>query len=158
MGPRGPHPLTARRPGCSPKIRRGGSRQTSPSCPNCYASVRRASSDVRYWGKGGRYSDDPKRTLTASDFNRLNPLQTSTGLRHSMPTVRIGRHVAQLDFQRVSDCGGIRSELVCGKRRPHQWSPCNAKHARPGISVRYRQRVCGGEEPAIDEALGNDAE
>ena len=53
---------------------------------------------------------------------------------------------------------GFVASWFVAKDAPHQWSPCNAKHARPGTSVRYRQRVCGGEEPAIDEALGNEAE
>ena len=35
------------------------------------------------------------------------------------------RDHAHFDFQRVSDCGGIRSELVCGKGRPAVWRYAN---------------------------------
>ena len=39
------------------------------------------------------------------------------------------RDHAQFDFQRVSDCGGIRSELVCGKGRPAVWRYANGRGA-----------------------------
>jgi hypothetical protein len=35
----------------------------------------------------------------------------------------------QLDFRRVSDCGGIRGKLVCGKRRPAVWHYANGRGA-----------------------------
>jgi hypothetical protein len=106
----------------SPLLAQSGLCRRPKRCP--LLGVKRTSMDANPMS-----AFDPKRTLTALDFHQLNPLQTSTGLRHSMPTVRIGRHVAQLDFQRVSDCSGIRSELVCGKRRPTVWHYANGRGA-----------------------------
>ena len=78
---------------------------------------------------------DPKRTLTASDFHPTDPLQTPTGLRHSTSIIRDRRH-AQFDFQRVSDRGRIRGELVCGKRRRAVWRYANGRGANSCSSYR----------------------
>src|SRR5262249_16911426 len=45
-------------------------------------------------------------------------------------------HVAQFDRPRVSDCGRIRSELVCGKRRAAVWHYANGRSANSYSSYR----------------------
>jgi hypothetical protein len=43
---------------------------------------------------------------------------------------------AQFDFQSVSDRGGIRSELVCGKRRAAFWRYANGRGANSCVCYR----------------------
>jgi hypothetical protein len=63
-----------------------------------------------------------------SDFHRLKPFKPLPACGILGRYLRIGRH-AQSDFQRISDCGGIRGELVCGKRRPAVWRCANGRSA-----------------------------